>query len=56
MFMVWEEEPPLISLESSNKPKKEDLISMDTKEKTLEMSISLLIKSVTPKNYPISKI
>jgi hypothetical protein len=39
-----------ISPDILNKPKKEDLMLMDTKEKILEMSISPLIKSLMVMN------
>lgn len=50
MFMEIEEDQLLITLEFLNKPKKEDHILMDTKEKISEMLTSLLIKLIMPKN------
>jgi hypothetical protein len=56
MFMDGKEDKIPHSLEFFNKLKKEDLILMVTKEKILEMLISLLIKLTMLENYPISKV
>lgn len=53
MFMDGKEEQLLITQELWYKTNKEDLILMVTKEKILEMSISLLIKLIMLKNYPM---